>query len=239
VPHTVPLLHGAVEHAILTARADARAASRGALPPHVGPPAPLGGLDAHEEDRAAAHTSAGSYAAAWGAAAMAAVLAAEEAESAELPAVGILEPRIARTAATEVARAFNDERDRIFDEVLDGGNEPGLYKVWSAVLDRRTCSFCFGMDGQVRALHESFGSPLPSHPNCRCFVELVDVPKPERLDDIAIDYESLKAEIADVIRERREVSGRHARGFIRKSMGPRRSPVALTEKFGRATYAER
>jgi hypothetical protein len=109
---------------------------------------------------------------------------------------------------------------------------PELFQVWSAVLDRRTCAFCFGKDGQVRALRESFGVSPPVHPNCRCIVKLVRVPRPERLEDIGIDYTSFKKELRDVIRERREESGRHAAAFISESMDERRrSPLVLAGRF--------
>ncbi|MGH7298380.1 MAG: phage minor head protein, partial [Polyangiaceae bacterium] len=127
-----------------------------------------------------------------------------------------------------------DERRRAFDDLGRSLLAPELFKVWSAVLDRKTCAFCFAKDGQVRGLHESFSASPPVHPNCRCIVELVRVPRPERLEDVGTDYSALKAEIRDVIRERREVSGRHAAAFVTDSMGERRrSPLVLSGRFAR------
>ena len=55
-----------------------------------------------------------------------------------------------------------------------------------------------------------------------------------------IDYASFKAEVRDVIRERREESGRHAAAFITDSMGARtRSPLVLTGRFTRKPYVAR
>jgi hypothetical protein len=62
-------------------------------------------------------------------------------------------------------------------------------------------------------------------------VSILRLPKPERLEDASLDYEALKREIRDVIRERRETSGRHAVSFLTESMGAERSPVVLTRRF--------
>ena len=152
-------------------------------------------------------------------------------------------PGLERIAATETASAFNDERRRACEDLAKSSLAPELFRVWSAVLDRKTCAFCFGKDGQVRALHESFGASPPVHPNCRCIIELVRVPRPERLEDIHIDYASFKAEVRDVIRERREESGRHAAAFITDSMGEHgdacRSPFVLTGRFTRKPHVAR
>jgi hypothetical protein len=68
----------------------------------------------------------------------------------------------------------------------------------------------------------------PVHPNC------VRIPRPERLEDIGIDYAAFKAELRDVIRERREESARHPKAFLAESMGERRrSPLVLTGRFRR------
>jgi hypothetical protein len=143
--------------------------------------------------------------------------------------VGSLE----RIAVTETASAFNDERRRMYADLSKSSLAPEFFKVWNAVLDRRTCAFCFRKDGQVRTVAESFGETPPVHPNCRCVVDVVRIPQPERLEDVGIDYASFKAELRDVIRERREETGRHAAAFLTESMGERRSPMVLTDRFRR------
>jgi hypothetical protein len=161
-----------------------------------------------------------------------------------------------RTASTEVARAFNHERNGIIIDLGGGlgGPEPsdlgaplgpqrpgpGLFKVWSAILDRATCPACFRADGEIVEAHVAFtAGEMPLHPHCRCLVEHVIVSKPERLEDIAIDYDLFKQELRDVIRERREISDRHALSFASDSLGESRSPLALTRRFYDESYATR
>jgi hypothetical protein len=240
IRRTAPGLQRALEGALTEARGYARTAGRDLLASAfaVASPAPLSGRDEH--DAAAAHSASSSWSAAWASAATALVLSEDDPARAPETAARARAPGLGRIAATETASAFNDERRRAFDDLAKSSLAPELFRVWSAVLDRKTCAFCFGKDGQVRALHESFGASPPVHPNCRCIIELVRVPRPERLEDISIDYASFKAEVRDVIRERREESGRHAAAFITDSMGARsRSPLVLTGRFTRKPYVAR
>lgn len=232
IRRTAPRVQRALEEAIAEARVDARIAGRDLLVGaySVASPAPLSGRDEH--DAAAAHTASSSWSAAWASAATALVLSGDDPARVLEAAARARSSRLGVIAATETASAFNDERRRAFDDLAKSSLAPELFQVWSAVLDRKTCSFCFGKDGQMRALHESFGDAPPVHPSCRCIVELVRVPRPERLEDIGIDYGSFKAELRDVIRERRQESGRHAASFITDSMeARRRSPTVLTGRF--------
>jgi hypothetical protein len=228
-----PRVQRALADALTTARAGARTSAReslGSLP--TAGDHPLSGRGEHDD--VAAHAAASSWSAAWATAATALVLAADDPSRAPLTAARARTGSLERIAATETAGAFNDERRRIYADLGKSSLAPELVKVWNAVLDRRTCAFCFGKDGQVRAVHESFGETPPVHPYCRCVIDLVRVPRPERLEDIGIDYESFKRELRDVIRERREESGsRHASGFVTDSMGTKRSPVVLTDRFRR------
>jgi hypothetical protein len=237
VRRAAPRIQRALEDALVWARSDARTSGRdslrGALA--MADAHPLSGRDEH--DTLAAHSAAGAWTAAWATTATALVLADEDPSRAPITAARARAPSLERIAATETASAFNDERRRAYGDLAKSSLAPELFKVWSAVLDRRTCAFCFGKDGQVRALHESFGETPPVHPNCRCIVELVRVPRPERLEDIGLDYASFKAELRDVIRERREESGRHATAFLADSMDARRrSPLVLTARFRNRPY---
>lgn len=227
VRRAAPAVRDAVDHALVRARRQARGRGREslALSSQLAP-----GSD--EQDAAASHNTAGSYAAAWGAAAMAAILASDESGEGSLAngfAHAPLDYRLRRIAATETASAFNDERARSMREAHEP--EAGVFKVWSAVLDRRTCGVCFDKDGRTIELHASFGEMPPIHVCCRCAIEFVHVPKPARVQDIAFDYALFKREMRDVIRERRVRGERHAPRFVRSSMGKARSPVHLTKTF--------
>jgi hypothetical protein len=233
VRRTVPRLALALERAIHRARTLARVDGRASLPFHARSPHPLDARSAH--DAARAHTAATSYAAAWGAQATVRILS-EEREVRPLAPAPSPDPRLDRIAATETASAFNDERRRL---VRDEPLPLGTFRVWSAVLDRATCVFCFQKDGETRGAGETFGASPPVHPNCRCTIEVIFVPHPERLDDVAFDYDLFKREVRDVIRERREVSKRHAVRFVSESTeGARRSPEVLTETFRRGDYRQ-
>ena len=228
IRRTVPLMAKALEEALVVARRDARASARGTLIGQVRAH-PLDGRDEH--DAAAAHSAAGSLASGWGTRATATVM--DEAEPLHPFRTSARDARLERTAATETASAFNDERRRIVQGFENDDRASSFVKVWSALLDRGTCRECFGKDGEVKKLNESFGATPPVHPHCRCVIEIVHVPKPERLDDVATDYARLKDEIEDRIREHRFRAARPAREFIEESVGAARSPVALTRRFER------
>lgn len=74
-----------------------------------------------------------------------------------------------RTAATEVAHAFNDERERQTDEVSKAYAVPFIVKVRDETLDKRTCKVCARADGTLQFIGLSFPGDWPdmAHPNCR------------------------------------------------------------------------
>ena len=87
-----------------------------------------------------------------------------------------LGPRIARTATTESARAYNDEHEeRLRDLVLSGDLDPGeVLREWSALID--ACERCWPHDGEQVRIDESFvGGDVPGsvHPRCACSEILV------------------------------------------------------------------
>lgn len=204
-------------------------------------------------DDALAAAAAATLAGAWSTASLGTIAGAPDAELARalLGVLDQLDGKLRRVAATEVARAFNDERESILIVLGGGGTRadglrpadqprPGLFKVYSAVLDRLTCARCFRADGETIEPHKSFrAGPPPLHPNCRCIVEHVIVAKPERLEDIAIDYDLFKQELAQVIAERRIISDRQALRFTTDSLGARRSPEVLTKRLANEPYATR
>lgn len=249
--HTTALqiaLTGDVVHARTTARQMARDHLRKELDRDVDRAAETAALDS-----AAATAAAAGLAAAWGSAALSGLAAAADGAEAralaKLP--GLLDGRARRTASTETAYAFNDETEALLAELVtirgssaprrgDAVPEPGMFKVYSAILDAHTCAVCFAEDGEVVELAKSFKTgPPPLHPSCRCVVEHIIVPKPERLEDIEIDYDLFKEEVADVIREGRARGEREALAFVAESLGSKRSPVALTKRFASEPYATR
>jgi hypothetical protein len=240
VRRTAARMQGALDRAVADVRRAARGAARRTIEHELaaGLVTPLDGREEH--DLAAAHSAAASLSSAWSRSASAMALGDEPADDALRLAGRSLTRRLERTAATETASAFNDERRRVYRDIARSTLANEYVKVWSAVLDRKTCALCFGKDGQVRELHESFGAWPPVHPNCRCVIEVVRIPRPERLEDIGIDYAAFKDELRDVIRERREESGRHAVAFLTESMEEgRRSPLVLTGRFRHKPYVRR
>lgn len=75
-----------------------------------------------------------------------------------------------RAAATEVAHAFGEQREEDSRALAYSPLAVLLLKMWDATLDRRACSVCSGLDGQLQVLGFDFvgGSPGGVHPNCRC-----------------------------------------------------------------------
>lgn len=85
-------------------------------------------------------------------------------------------PRVARNVATEVSRAFSEERERV---LVHNYRQPAfagvaLVKAWNSTIDRGTCGRCKDLDGTEVRLDEDFpGGVLPGfHAMCRCFIEI-------------------------------------------------------------------
>ena len=104
---------------------------------------------------------------------------AERVGSLEMAALAT-DSRAATIAATETAHAFSRERDQAA-RILAREQGLSLWKVWDAVLDKRTCPRCSGLHGTAVPVAESFpaGQPGGLHPRCRCVATIVS------LDDIA------------------------------------------------------
>ena len=82
-----------------------------------------------------------------------------------------MQAKIARTAETEAARAYNDEHlERARDMLAAGDLPPGaLLREWSALID--ACEACWPHDGERTGIDESFSGgeePGSVHPRCRC-----------------------------------------------------------------------
>lgn len=75
-----------------------------------------------------------------------------------------------RVAATEVPHAFGEQREEDHRALVYSPLAILLLKMWDATLDRRACSVCKDLDGQLQILGLDYvgGSPGGVHPNCRC-----------------------------------------------------------------------
>lgn len=244
VRRQAPSLQASVAVELLQGKREARIEGRERLQAELGHSFPI--TFEAEADAAASFISAAGLTAAWGNAALSAIAASAPVSK----AATAIAPSVERTVATEVARSFNDERHSLLVTIGGGHGGPdeedrerhhpakGMFKIWSALLDGKTCSRCFEADGEIVELTAAFthGTP-PLHPHCRCVIEHILVPRPERLEDISIDYDLFKQELRDIIREGRAGSERHALGFASDSLGATRSPQALTRRFADEPYA--
>lgn len=81
--------------------------------------------------------------------------------------------KASQIATTEVAETWSHETGRVAAAVARQGIP--LWKVWDAVLDRRTCPVCGGSHGMAVPAGTDFpqGEPGAVHPNCRCQAILV------------------------------------------------------------------
>ena len=76
--------------------------------------------------------------------------------------------KVRQLSITETAEVWSDETARVADAASRHGTV--LWKVWDAVLDRRTCPVCGGAHGTAVLATERFpdGEPGAVHPFCRC-----------------------------------------------------------------------
>lgn len=186
---------------------------------------PLEPMPAHggaEVDAAAGHQTGMSMAAAWGQTATAAITLWRRngADPSALPRITVdtpaIEHRIERHAVTQSLDAYNDEVRHAWKRLAldDSGDdsEEGLpygwrhttFRVWSAVIDRKTCKHCFALDGEMVPVGKEFSgdSTSPLHPFCRCQELAVVVPEfaQRKLPGVQIDYQQLKADVQDYFR---------------------------------------
>jgi hypothetical protein len=145
------------------------------------------------------------------------------------------------------------------DDMLPSGPEQGLpygwasglFDIWSAYLDRKTCTpaerdpNCWEFDGQMVPTGKLFpgGVTTPLHPFCRCTIITKLVPRAfaNRLPGVQIDYAALKEDIQAFMREERTVDlfgKRHAQEFLELSF-KKTSPEALAKKLAEQDYFTR
>ena len=120
------------------------------------------------------------------------------------------------------------------------------YRVWSAILDRRTCPVCSSADGTMVPAGSPWpeGLEIPLHARCRCVELIIFIPEAHaaKLPGMQLDYDALKADVRDYFRgsSLRVAEGRrHVGGFIRDTMDEG-SPRALTRRLyeDRSNYAK-
>jgi hypothetical protein len=213
----LPQLSIALHRDIVAASKGARKAGRAGLP--NGDDATYFDEDADAEDEAAGASSGSSLASAWAVGAVATITSWDGEGSLAQQVAGVrraVDYRVQRTAATETARAFNDERSALIDELGDPvralddiqaddrpsgpqikgdpyrtapdksdqddeveatAEGPRVYKVWSAILDRRTCAVCGSLDGMTVPAGKPFMETAdpPIHPLCRCIIDHVAI----------------------------------------------------------------
>ena len=77
-----------------------------------------------------------------------------------------------------------DEKGNIENKVLKGGISYNKY-VWHSENGEHTCDVCAGLDGQEFDYYDEV--PERPHPNCKCYVEIVEYgdenPAPEQSED--------------------------------------------------------
>jgi len=119
--------------------------------------------------------------------------------------------KVERNAATmaveHTAHAYEDQIDaeihQFFTETITDLDEwaGNTFKVWSATLDRVTCSHCWAMDGQMIPASDSWKGPGPGdvHRHCRCDELTIYVPDEQKryLRGIVSDYKRLKMDVEE------------------------------------------
>lgn len=76
-----------------------------------------------------------------------------------------------RLVRTEALNAYNTVHDNAIKQMAK--EDPAFMKRWDSSLDRRGCTTCRDLDGEVVKPGKEFSSGVmhpPQHPNCRCTV---------------------------------------------------------------------
>ena len=179
--------------AIKRSRAGARDAARGRLSHELGLAISVL-LDVKPErralDDASAQQSGQSLANQWQGIAIASALSADRRDLSVSVSIRrtekLMSKRVARTAATEVARAYSDEHLEAANDAAEAEIivRPDWSRVWSAILDMRACQECAAHHGETVLLGESFSGgdePGDMHPLCRCIDIVVPTAEANRI----------------------------------------------------------
>ena len=91
-------------------------------------------------------------------------------------AMGLLKSRADTIAISETAMGITHGYVTEARTIVDAfaARPAWLVLEWIAVLDRRTCSVCYGYDGKTCAVGDDFDGFLPGfvHARCRCFLHM-------------------------------------------------------------------
>ncbi len=162
-------------------------------------------------------------------------------------------------AITQSVDAYADEHAltwrRIAEQVAgtdfgpdDASIEPaarwgeGLYEMNSAILDRKTCAYCFGKDGELeRAGVEREGGRAPYHLRCRCSPTMVWIPEAavKAMPGVQLDYEQLKSDVKAYAKGSTFSLGegkRHAQEFVRDALAGSSSAALAEHLAGRRSW---
>jgi hypothetical protein len=251
-------------------------------------PLPIPAEDAPEladEDASDAQVAADGMSAAWGAAALGAIVLwrRQGAQARRLaPALRALpralDGRVRRHAATQAVRAYDIGRAEAWPVLraprlppgwppdwkrglrapeprrlprfepavefepeteigLPYGWTAGLFEIWSAILDNKTCPICHKLDGTMVPKGKEFpGGYRPGfHANCRCIIVSSFIPESQRarLPGMQIDYHELKEDVKEwfLAEGGPQLGRRHAAGFVRDTMQRTGSPEVLGRKL--------
>lgn len=94
----------------------------------------------------------------------------------------LFDDRVKMTVRTELNRVANASVISYWGQMINRGSldRNSVVVQWETAFDERTCSICGPLDGVTTAIHGSFTPTVvapPAHPNCRCYLNVVDVRK--------------------------------------------------------------
>jgi|GEM_PF-4999273 len=249
----------------------------------VTPPVlPATGPDTSSDD-VWSRVSGASMAAAWGAAAIAAIGRWASGGRGSLPQAlqatpKALAPVIQRHAVSQSAAAYAEHHRELWGAILASdltdehqveaelglphGWRDVVYDVWSAYLDRRTCRFCWALDGQMVPVGKPFQVAGVSHlvpgkgireaalhPLCRCLIVTTVIPEAmrARLPGAQLDFAALKEDVREFFQglhpAAKEHGRRNAQPFLQGTLAggsfsgrPGTSPEALTRSLQKRQY---
>ena len=97
----------------------------------------------------------------------------------------------------------------------------GLFDVWSAILDRNTCSRCAELDGESVPVGQDWGADgrPPRHLRCRCISVPVWVESAAQLPANDVDFSELQGDFRDHMRSALvDVDQEQAAGHVRRAL---------------------
>lgn len=141
--------------------------------------------------------------------------------------------KVRQLSITETADTFSEQTSRVAARASGLGVR--IYKVWDAVLDRRTCSVCAGSHGMAVPAESRFpeGEPGMVHPSCRCQAVIVTR---DQVDPVVAQQGAQGADAMVVVHDDRRPGDRTAPAPAPRSR-PRRVDALPLPPSGRAKSA--